>query len=64
MDKEEIYHNHPPINKIVKGCIYCEKYGNIFNKNTLPFNELNNNVKNELYKIYALKDNYSSNMNE
>ena len=26
----EEYHNHPPVNFIVKNCEYCKKNGNIF----------------------------------
>ena len=32
LEPEEI-HNHPPVTFIVKGCPYCEKYGNRFNLN-------------------------------
>ena len=28
-----VFHNHVPVRFIVKGCPYCEMYGNCFSKN-------------------------------
>jgi len=30
INTEKLCHNHPPLRRIVNGCKYCEKYGNIF----------------------------------
>ena len=30
INKNKISHNHPPLRKLVDGCEYCKKFGNIF----------------------------------
>ena len=29
---EYMTHSHPPTNRIMKDCLYCKKYGNVFSK--------------------------------
>ena len=30
INTKQITHNHPPLRRIVDGCDYCKKFGNIF----------------------------------
>jgi hypothetical protein len=36
----EVTHNHLPVRFIVKGCKYCEKYGNVFTQQCQDIQEL------------------------
>tara|TARA_Y100000816_G_C26098456_1_gene581713 strand:+ start:490 stop:714 length:225 start_codon:yes stop_codon:yes gene_type:complete len=49
--KDSLKHNHLPCKGIVKGCAYCQMFGNVFDNGVKNYNEIITNDK-----LFALSD--------